>query len=99
MSKLAHSNQETMDQIEEEARRTEHLPDEPPETPLQEALRLANADKASMLARIESEVRSAQALPDTGQINNLLRAGRLGALYTLKETFIAAGWSAPRTER
>jgi hypothetical protein len=67
-----------------------------PETPIEEALRIANADKASVLKRIDTEIENAKALPDTGQINNLLRAGRLGALYTLKETFIAAGWIDPR---
>jgi len=62
----------------------------------EEALRLANADKASMLARIETEIKSAVALPQTGEINQLLRAGRLGALHTLREAFTAAGWTKPR---
>jgi hypothetical protein len=66
------------------------------ETPIEEALRLANADKESILKRIDTEIASAKALPDTGTINNCLRAGRLGALYTLRETFIAAEWIEPR---
>jgi hypothetical protein len=68
----------------------------PAETQLEEALRLANRDKESILKRIETEIRSAEALPNTGEVNNLLRAGRLGALHLLKETFTGAGWIAPR---
>lgn len=66
------------------------------EAPVEEALRLANADKESMLMRIETEISSAKALPDTGEINALLRAGRIGSMHTLKETFIGAGWTKPR---
>ncbi len=66
------------------------------ETPIEEALRLANKDKESILKRIETEIRSAEALPNTGEINNLLRAGRLGSLHLLKETFVGAGWIEPR---
>lgn len=62
-----------------------------------EALWMANRDKESVLKRIETEIRSAEALPNTGEINQLLRAGRLGALHTLKETFLAAGWVDPRS--
>jgi hypothetical protein len=64
---------------------------------LEEALWRANRDKESILRRIETEMRSAEALPDTGEINNLLRAGRVGALYSLKEACTAAGWFAPRS--
>lgn len=76
----------------------------PPPTRLEAALRearealwMANRDKESVLKRIETEIRSAEALPNTGEINQLLRAGRLGALHTLKETFLAAGWVDPRS--
>jgi hypothetical protein len=68
----------------------------PSETPIEEALRLANRDKESILKRIEAEIRSAEALPNTGEINTLLRAGRLGALHLLKETFTRAGWIESR---
>jgi hypothetical protein len=67
-----------------------------PETPTEEALRRANADKASMLRRIDTEIAAAEALPGTGEINALLKAGRLGSLRLLKEIFIGAGWTAPR---
>lgn len=63
---------------------------------IEEALRLANRDKESILKRIETEIKSAEALPNTGEVNNLLRAGRLGALHLLKETFVGAGWIDPR---
>jgi hypothetical protein len=66
------------------------------EAPIEEALRLANADKASILKRIETEIASAEALPNTGETNALLKAGRLGSMHTLKETFIGAGWIDPR---
>lgn len=66
------------------------------EAPIEEALRLANADKESMLKRIETEIASAESLPDTGEVNALLKAGRLGSMRTLKETFIGAGWTDPR---
>ena len=66
------------------------------EAPIEEALRLANADKASVLKRIDTEIASAEALPQTGESNALLKAGRLGALHMLKETFIGAGWIDPR---
>lgn len=66
------------------------------ETPIEEALRLANADKESMLRRIETEISSAEALPNTGEINALLKAGRLGSMHTLRETFVGAGWVDPR---
>lgn len=97
MSKLAHSNDETMAQIE---RNAENMPDEDSiitKDPRDEALYLANRDKESILRRLDTDLQGLrQQSFANSTINGQMKVGAIGALERFREAIVEGGWTSPR---
>ena len=61
-----------------------------------ESLWMANRDKESILARLNTDLGEITDRPKGGEINETLRAGAAGALTKFKHAIVEAGWIEPR---
>lgn len=63
---------------------------------LRSALFLANRDKESILRRLDTDIAGVEARPKSGEINETLRDGALGALRAFRAAIVEGEWTAPR---
>jgi hypothetical protein len=97
MSKLAHSNDETMAQIERDYESSPQEVGEVKPNPLTEALYLANRDKESILKRLDTDIqRLKDEMPHPQTINHHISTGALGALEAFRKVIVEGGWTAAR---